>query len=226
MKRSGIFIAFEGIDLCGKTTQKEKFLGMLLQDRSLIVVSTKEPGSPLDNINQQIRQILLNKRNYEMDPRCELALFFADRAQHIKKYVLSYLEMRAIVLTDRQFASTFAYQGCGRRLFNRFSDFKKENDKFCYGVYPDLNIIIDVPVEVAQARARSEVEKSRFDVEDKDFHQRVRDGFLFLAGGKKINEDIPGDWLVFDGTKPIEELHKEIYQNFWEWLQIKRQGKG
>jgi dTMP kinase len=87
MQRNGLLIAFEGIDLCGKSTQA-KMLFERLRGHWSVFLTTKEPGSPHDEITKQIRQILLDKKNHKMDPRCELALFFADRAQHIKYVVL------------------------------------------------------------------------------------------------------------------------------------------
>jgi dTMP kinase len=137
------------------------------------------------------------------------------------------LEWGKLVITDRQWASSVAYQVFGRNLFYeeatlglKLAGFSALNDFFAYDVYPDLNILIDVPVEVAQARARSEADKSRFDVEDRKFHERVRNGYLQLAFKK-----IKGDWLVFDGTQSVEMLHEEIYQKLMEWLKNKKEEK-
>jgi len=209
----GVFIAFEGIDLCGKTTQLDLFAERL-KDFSVDVFVTKEPGSPHSEIARQIRKILLSKKNTQIVPRAELALFFADRAQHIMESGLvgEKLQQGKVIVTDREWASTFAYQFYGRQM-QGFEFIKKMNDFFCYGVYPDLNILIDIPVEMAQSRARSQKDLSRFDVEDKDFHQRVRDGFL------KLIDKETEKWLVFDGSKSIKDLAEEIWQKVgMEWL--------
>lgn len=209
----GVFIAFEGIDLCGKTTQFESFTERLM-GYGLDVFITKEPGSPHSEITKKIRKILLDKKNIQIVSRAELALFFADRAQHIMEPELvgEKLQQGRVVITDREWASTFAYQFYGRQM-QGFEFIKKMNDFFCYGTYPDLNILIELPVKVAQSRARSQKDLSRFDVEDKDFHQRVRDGFLKLVD-KELEK-----WIVFNGTKSIENLAEEIWQKVGiDWL--------
>jgi len=212
----GVLIAFEGIDLSGKSTQLELFAERLRQMGFAIFV-TKEPGSPHSKINQIIRKILLNKSYTQIGPRAELALFFADRAQHIFEPGLAgeKLQEGRIVLTDRQWASTFAYQYFGRQLckFITFNELKRINDFFCYGIYPELNILLDMPVRAALSRARVEKERSRFDKEVLVFHERVRVGYLELVRME------PERWVVFNGAQPIEKIADEIFQKVYiEWL--------
>ncbi len=214
--KQGKFIAFEGIDVSGKTTQLELFAEKLRQ-LGLAVFVTKEPGSPYSEITQKIRRLLLSKDNLQIGPRTELALFFADRAQHIFEPGLlgERLQEGEIILTDRQWASTFAYQFFARQLgkFIAFDELKKINDFFCYGIYPDLNILLDISVKDALSRVRLEKDKSRFDKEAFEFHQRVRIGYLELVRRE------PEKWLVFNGSQPIEKLADEIFQKVYlEWL--------
>ncbi|MDD5289631.1 MAG: dTMP kinase [Patescibacteria group bacterium] len=219
----GIFVAFEGIDLCGKSTQK-KMLAERLRKTDCFVHETREPGSPLIELTIKIRQLI---KEYNMDSRCELALFFADRAQHTQLVMELLRRTGTITLTDRQWASSVAYQIFGRGLFGeertleeRLADFFVFNDFFSHGIYPHLNILIDVPVEVAQARVRDPKARTRFDNEQINFHQRVRNGYLQLA-----QKSTKGDWLVFDGTKKAEKLHEDVYQKFVEWLKNKKEEK-
>lgn len=210
----GIFIAFEGIDLSGKTTQFELFVERL-RGFGLDIFVTKEPGSPHSEICKKTRKILMAKENTQIVSRCELALFFADRAQNIMEpgLVSEKLQHGFVAATDRQWASTFAFQFFGRAMMQDFDFMKKMNDFFSYGVYPDMNILLDLPIEVAMSRARNEKDMTRFDKEKPDFHQRVKNGYL------QLTRRFPDKWVVFDGEKPIETLAEEIFQKVCiEWL--------
>jgi len=212
-KLQGKFIAFEGIDFSGKTTQLE-LLAERLKGLGLDIFVTKEPGSPHFEITQKLRRILLDKKNKQIVSRAELAIFFADRAQHIMEEggVGEQLQQDKVVLTDRGYGSTFAYQVFGRRIGNLYF-INQMNNFFSYGIWPDMNILLDLPVEVAQSRIRSEKNKSRFDKENLEFHQRVKEGYIQLA--TKIE---PERWMIFDGTKPIEEIADEIFERVCNWL--------
>ncbi len=208
----GVFLAFEGIDFSGKTTQLEK-----LQDRLTIlgfdVFATREPGSSHSKVTQKIRQILLDSKERVM-PLTELALFLADRAQHITGpgLVADQLKQKKVVLTDRQWAATVAYQVCGRELRN-FKFIKLMSDFFASGVLPDLNLLHDLPPEIAQERkGRKEQERNRLDDEDLFFQARVRMAYQILA------EKDPLHWLVFDATKSVEALSEEIFAGVYPLL--------
>ncbi len=174
--KRGFFLSFEGIEGCGKTTQL-KGLARRLRALGHLVVETREPGgSP---ISEQIRTVLLDPKNQGMDPRCELLLFLAVRAQHVDEIIRPALDKGAVVLCDRFTDATVAYQGYARRLgaalvarLNRFAT---------AGVSPDLTIFLDVPVALGLARKRKTGDLDRLDRESAAFHKAVRNGYVRIA---------------------------------------------
>jgi len=188
-RRRGIFITLEGIEGSGKTTQLAR-LAKFLREEGYRVVETREPGgTPLA---ERIRSVMLNvpsatpneqeaRRPVEpITSECEAALVFAARAQHVTQVILPAVQTGAIVLCDRFFDSTLAYQGYARgldlrtlRILNRFAT---------RGVTPHLTLLFDLPVPVGLARRRRhDAEQNRLDRETRQFHNRVRKGFLALA---------------------------------------------
>jgi dTMP kinase len=188
-RRRGVFITFEGIEGSGKTTQVAR-LAKLLREKGYRVAETREPGgTPLA---EQVRGIMLNmpsnaptehqvRRPTEpITSECEAALVLAARAQHVTQVIRPALQQGEIVLCDRFSDSTLAYQGYARgldirtlRTFNRFAT---------RGLTPDLTLLFDVPVEMGLARRRRyDTEQNRLDRETRQFHTRVRTGFLDLA---------------------------------------------
>ena len=174
--KRGFFLSFEGIEGCGKTTQLKR-LARRLRALGHLVVETREPGgSP---ISEQIRTVLLDPRNQGMDPRCELLLFLAVRAQHVDEIIKPALAKGAVVLCDRFTDATVAYQGYARRLgaalvarLNRFAT---------AGVLPDLTLFLDVPVALGLARKRKTGYLDRLDRESAAFHKAVRNGYVRIA---------------------------------------------
>lgn len=188
-RRRGIFITLEGIEGSGKTTQLGR-LSKFLREEGYRVVETREPGgTPLA---ERIRGVMLNVPpatpseyliRHPAEPitsECEAALVFAARAQHVTHVIQPALQDGAIVLCDRFFDSTLAYQGYARgvnlrtlSILNRFAT---------RGVTPHLTLLFDLPVERGLARRRRhDVEQNRLDRETRQFHTRVRKGFLALA---------------------------------------------
>lgn len=188
-RRQGAFITLEGIEGSGKTTQLAR-LGKFLREKGYRVVETREPGgTPLA---EQIREIMLNVPNHmpseqltarlteRMTPEGEAALVFAARAQHVTHVIKPSLKDGAIVLCDRFSDSTLAYQGYARGLDIR--TLKTLNRFATGGLTPDLTLLLDLPVETGLARRRRhEAEQNRLDRETRQFHNRVRKGFLDLA---------------------------------------------
>jgi len=188
-RRCGLFITLEGIEGSGKTTQLAR-LAKFLREKGYRVVETREPGgTPLA---EQIRGIMLNvpstmpreqqaARPVEPITReCEAALVFAARAQHVAHVIQPALQEGAIVLCDRFFDSTLAYQGYARgmnvRILEKFNQFATS------GLKPDLTLLFDLPVKRGLARRRQhDSEQNRLDRETRQFHNRVRKGFLELA---------------------------------------------
>ncbi len=176
------FITFEGIEGSGKTTQIRLFAERLKRQNRQ-VLQTREPGGC--PIADQIRGILLHPENAAMDSRTELLLYAAARAQHIEQIVRPALQQGKVVLCDRYTDATMAYQGDGRGLDRKL--IQQLNHLASGGCTPKLTLLFDLPIEIGLGRARqreAELQDSsegRFEREQLDFHQRIRDGYLTLA---------------------------------------------
>ena len=181
----GVFISFEGLDGCGKTTQLARLNETLLA-RGLKVLATREPGG--SRIGERMRSILLDSRTGGLSPLAELALMFADRAQHIEEVIDPALRVGTIVLCDRYTDSTEAYQGHGRELG---SDLVLSlHRQLCHDLWPDLTLLLDSNLDASISRARSRNKKSdsregRFENENAAFFRRVRKGFDKIAVREK-----------------------------------------
>jgi dTMP kinase len=172
----GLFITFEGTEGSGKSTQIE-FLARHLIRRGHKVVATREPGGTA--FGEQIRNVLLSVKNRRLDPRAELFLYLASRTQHLEEIILPALKKGKIVLCDRFTDATLAYQGFGRRL-----DMKIVRTAAGYaakGVTPHLTLLLDLDVRVGLARVKNRGRRNRLDREQREFHERVRAGYLRLA---------------------------------------------
>lgn len=199
MNPKGKFIVVEGIEGSGKSTLSKR-LKVSLEKAGQKVLLTREPGGT--KIGQAIRTLLLSdpQEGASMDFKTELLLFFADRAQHIKEVILPALKVGQIVLCDRYFYSTLAYQHYGRGLERGMID---TLIKLVVGTTtPDLVILVDLDPEIALTRAKSRSSLDRIEKEDISFHTRIRDGFLKLA-----KEDVDR-FLVLDGTLKEENLEE------------------
>ena len=192
----GLFVTFEGADGCGKTTQM-KLLKEYLLCTGIDVVLTREPGGR--GLGEKVREILLNYDGAVSD-RCESFLFLADRAQNIDIIVNPAVESGKIVLCDRHIDSTVAYQGYGRGL--DLERIKMLNSIATNNRKPDLTFVFDIDVETSMQRVGKE--KDRLESEGKEFHNRVRNGYLEIA--KQEPERIK----VIDASMSIEEIHEEV----------------
>ncbi|MDY0190342.1 MAG: dTMP kinase [Desulfuromonas sp.] len=178
----GVFITFEGIEGCGKTTQITR-LAALLRQQQLAVVVTREPGGC--EIADKIRAILLDSTNVAITAECELLLYAAARAQHISEVVKPALQQGKIVLCDRFCDATIAYQGYGRQL--DVATIEQLNTYACQGIEPQLTMLLDLDVTTGLTRARQRnahdtmLDEDRFEAESLEFHQRIRDAYLNLS---------------------------------------------
>jgi dTMP kinase len=198
------FITFEGIEGCGKTTQIE-LLATFFQKIHRPYLLTREPGgSPL---GRRIREILLTPHNGGIEPLAEYFLYAADRVQHLREVILPALRRGEVVLCDRYFDATMAYQGYGRGLDLKWLEaihrWAMEN------VTPHLTYLLDLPVEVGLQRAltrmgQTALREDRFEREALDFHRRVREGYLSLARQE------PQRFIVLDGMRDPLSLHQEV----------------
>jgi dTMP kinase len=181
----GIFITFEGLDGCGKSTQHAR-LNETLSHRGFDVVATREPGGSA--IGGRIRSILLDSRTAGLTSWAELALMFADRAQHVEEVIRPALRAGKIVLCDRYTDSTEAYQGYGRELGSQLV--LSLHRELCGDLWPDLTLLLDSDLDSSIARARSRNQKSdssegRFEAENAAFFRRVHQGFDDIAARER-----------------------------------------
>lgn len=199
------FITLEGIEGCGKTTQLQ-LLARRLENKGHKITVTREPGGC--HIADQIRNILLDADNRAIVPLTELLLYAAARAQHVKEVIAPALEEGGIVLCDRFTDATIAYQGYGRKL--DLDVINRLNELATAGIRPDLTILLDCKAATGLKRAISRINSTtgareeRFELESLHFHNRVRDGYLGLAGQE------PDRFVVVNAEAGISETEDAI----------------
>ena len=204
----GVFIAFEGGEGSGKSTQS-KLLKEWLEEEGEEVLLSREPGGT--EMGKDLRRILLDHSTGEISPRAEALLYAADRAHHVFSKIRPALDRGEVVITDRYFDSSIAYQGAGRVLVSgevaRISRWATES------LFPTLTILIDQPAEIGLGRLKS---KDRLEIEPIDFHERIRQEYLQLT----LLD--PERYLVVDGRQTIEEIHNEIIARVGEIPGLRR----
>ena len=204
----GIFIAFEGGEGTGKSTQSQILAKWLKQEGETVVLS-REPGGT--ELGKDLRKILLGHETGVISPRAEALLYAADRAHHVFSVIRPGLAEGKVVISDRYFDSSAAYQGAGRVLnpseVARISRWATES------LYPTLTILIDVPAEIGLGRLQS---RDRLETEPTEFHERVRQEFLQIATMD------PERYFVVDGTQSVEEIHAQIVARVAELPALKR----
>ena len=207
----GVFIVFEGGEGIGKTTQAKLLKAWLEQEGESVVLS-REPGG--SDLGIEIRKILLSHSTGEISPRAEALLYAADRAHHVFSLIRPALAAGEVVISDRYFDSSIAYQGAGRVLepgeVARISRWATES------LFPTLTIIIDLPAEIGLARLKS---KDRLESQPLAFHERVRQEFLQLS----LLD--PERYFIVDGSKSIEDIHSAIITRVSEIGALKRNAR-
>jgi dTMP kinase len=205
-----MFITFEGLDYSGKSTQVQLLADRLtVQDHRVLVL--REPGGT--DIGEKIRKMLLDKNNDGMTEASELFLFSASRSQLIQEVVRPALEAGMVVICDRYYDSTTAYQGFGRGIpldvihaINRYAT---------SGLVPDMTFFLDIPIREIEKRMHSaKSNKDRMESSGMEFYERARDGFLQIAKTESR-------YCVINGLQPIDDLHELIWQHVTEALTIK-----
>ena len=204
----GIFIAFEGGEGTGKSTQS-KLLAQWLEHEGETVLLSREPGGT--ELGKDLRKILLGHETGDISPRAEALLYAADRAHHVYSVIRPALDRGEVVISDRYFDSSAAYQGAGRVLnpaeVARISRWATES------LYPTLTILIDLPAEIGLGRLHS---RDRLEAESNDFHERVRQEYLQIAMMD------PERYFVVDGTQSVEEINTQITTRVGELPALKR----
>ncbi|MBG0814468.1 dTMP kinase [Planomonospora sp. ID82291] len=201
----GMFIAFEGGEGSGKTTQS-RLLAIWLRDQGFDVVQTREPGST--KVGMRLRAILLDAVHQGLSARSEALLYAADRAEHVEKVIRPALRRGAMVVSDRYVDSSLAYQGAGRAL--EPEDVARVNEWATGGLVPDLTVLIDTPPSVGLTRLGGAAD--RIESEPLEFHERVRREFRTLAAAD------PARYLVVDGTLAQDEISRLIQDRVREVL--------
>ena len=195
-----MFITFEGIDFCGKSTQVELLRNELIKQNKKVEI-IREPGGT--EISEAVRKILLDKNHNKMFMETEIFLFSASRAQLVREKIRPYLKNSFYVISDRFHDSTTAYQGFGRGLAPEAVE--QINNLAIGDTIPDITFFIDISVEEAERRKalKERHELDRIEVSEKEFYEKVRKGYHYLASKEKR-------FRVIDGTKSIEEIHHHI----------------
>lgn len=209
----GIFITFEGGDGAGKTTQLD-LLCSTLSERGYDVVKLHEPGGT--ELGEQIRRVLLEERREEMDPRAELMLFEAARAQLVSQVIRPALVQGKVVVCDRFCDSTVAYQGYGRHLGAELVD--QANKAVTQGVEPDCTILLEVPVQAGLERAKAASANGTGDRMERagtPFHERVGEAFEALA------REHAERFAVIDARGTLEEVAAAVMQTIEPLLEKK-----
>lgn len=203
-----MFITFEGSEGSGKTSQIESLGGFLCQS-GYDVLTTREPGGT--GIGEQIRAVLSNLENTAMQPRTEILLFQASRAQLVEEVIQPHLRKGGVVLCDRYADSTLAYQGYGYQL--ELEPLRALISFATGGLKPDLTLFLDVEVEEGLRRRARGGELNRLDTYELDFYKRVRQGYMQL-----ISEE-PHRWVMIDAGGPPDQVQAAIRRVVLERLQ-------
>lgn len=208
---SGYFITFEGPDGSGKSTQIQ-WLAEYLQGLGQTVLLTREPGGT--EISEQIRDLLHDLRHREMQPRAEILLYSAARAQLVGQAIRPCLAGGGTVLCDRYADSTLAYQGYGHGL--DLEDLRQITSFATQGLQPDLTLLFDLDPAVGLKRRQADrVEWNRLDAYDLAFHQRVR------AGYHELSKADPARWVTLDATLDREKLREDVRRVVTERLEVR-----
>jgi len=205
-----MFITFEGPDGCGKSTQVT-LLVEHLQRAGYKIRATREPGGT--SIGEQIREVVHDPRNKEMDPVAEVLLYSASRAQHVAQVIQPALAEGAIVVCDRFSDSTIAYQGYGHGLD---LEMLRSITRFATrGLVPSLTFYLDIAPETGLRRRQQDTsaEWNRLDAQALSFHQRVHQGYL------KMVEAEPERWFVLDGEMAPQAVHEAIWRHLLPQLE-------
>jgi dTMP kinase len=204
-RRPGLFLALEGGEGAGKSTQA-RLLAIWLREQGYDVVTTHEPGAT--KIGLRLRALLLDTAHTGLSPRAEAMMYAADRAEHVQSVIIPALERGAIVVTDRYVDSSLAYQGAGRQL--PVGEVAELNKWATGGLAPDLTILLDLPPATGLGRRLSSAD--RLESEPVEFHQRVRSGFLSQAAAN------PARYQVLDAARPEAEVSRDIQVRVRELL--------
>ncbi len=211
---SGVFVAFEGGDGAGKSTQAALLAARLEKD-GRHVLQTREPGGT--PVGEQLRSLVLEHGNGDIDARTEALIFAAARAAHVEQVILPALQEGKIVISDRYIDSSAAYQGAGRDL--GVETILELNAWATQGLQPDLTVLLDVePDQGRTRRTANQNAEDRLESEPDDFHTRIRETFLALA------EEDPHSYLVMNAQQDADSLATNVLERLHPMLSETGQG--
>jgi dTMP kinase len=195
-----MFITFEGIDYSGKSTQAKLLVDVLRRQRRETVLLREPGGTP---VSEKVRELVLDKKHLELTQRTELLLFSAARSQLVSEIIRPALDAGTIVVCDRFYDSTTAYQGYGRGI--DLADVASLNRIATAGLIPDISIFVDVTVdEIIRRQLATNVPVDRMESAGREFFERVRSGYHAIAKAE------PRRWHIVDGMRSVDVIHKEI----------------
>ena len=205
--KHGRFVSFEGIEGCGKTTQIA-LLSDVLKRRNILHSVTREPGGTA--VGEGIRKILLHSETMHLTAIAELLLFYASRSQNILEKIQPSLEKGEVVICDRFYHASMAYQGYGRGIPIEFIE--KLTDLVCGERRPEITLLLDIEPEIGLKRARARngqrlEDEGRFELEDVAFYTRIRNGYLDLAARE------PQRIRVIPADRSIEDVHRDVMRS-------------
>lgn len=207
------FIVLEGVNGAGKTTLAERILALLTEYQRPYLF-TREPGAT--PLGKELRRLLLESPHLKLSPNAELLLFGADRAEHVTKVLRPALAEKRLVVSDRYYYSTVAFQGYGRRLDHGLV--QQINNIATGALEPDFVILLDIDAKLGLERSRKrqrvtgEKVEDSFELETLAFHERIREGFLALA------DSLPTPFLVLDAEKSPEQLFAVARDALDRWV--------
>jgi len=211
------FITFEGIEGSGKSTQI-KLVAEYLNRKKVPLIVTQEPSGT--GIGRKIGSILFNREHNNMCSETEMFLFCAARAQHVREIIMPALKQNKVVLCDRFSDATYAYQGAGRGLDNKF--IKLINDYSSMLLKPDLTLLFDLPVEIGLHRANKRNDNlkessaiDRFEKENMDFHKRIRESYLSLL------KNDPGRFRLIDANRDMDTIQEDVRKHISDFISLK-----
>ncbi len=193
------FITLEGPEGGGKSTQAHR-LADHLESQGHDTLFTREPGGT--EIGDQIRRVIMSLENKSMSPEAEFLLFSASRAQVVRELIQPHLERGGVVVCDRFFHSSLAYQGYGHQL--NLELLRTITGFVTGGLIPDLTFLLDLTSELGLERRKQDGRWNRLDDYDLAFHERVREGYLHLADAD------PGRWTRIDAAQPEDQIQEQI----------------